>query len=301
VFRRSLPAETIRVLKSSPLWQNLCSDPELHPEIRTDAVTVYYRGGALLKELRVEEGSLRADLHHKFIPLRRSGASTYIRLSGTGEAGLDFADSLEPLPLGRGDPLVLAAFKALIDQVLTDFPEAKIVHAICCRPENQIIDQEITFQESGQGRDKIDLCHFDYGLGKLAFAEVKRKTDPRLLERGGRPEVLGQLEAYGHRLRDYRDDILNAYRQVVRWKRELGLAGRLSHVPEGGPSDLLEKPILVIGNCTSEDVRRIKAGEAEWKPLMEGLKEVAAGLILCGKDGCRLNLAKGTQTVNYLV
>ena len=300
MFQRSLPAETIRVLMSSPLWRNLCSDPELHPEIRTDAITVYYRGGALLKELRVEDGSLRADLHHKFIPLRQSRVSAYIRLAGTGEGGLDFAESLAPLPLGNGDPLVLGAFKALMDQVLTDFPEAKIVHAICCRPENQIIDQEITFQESGQGRDKIDLCHFDYGLGKLAFAEVKRKSDARLLERNGRPEVLDQLEGYGRRLRDHRGEILDAYRRVVRWKRELGLAGRLSRLPEGGPSDLLENPILVIGSCTSEDVRRIKAGEGEWAPLMAGLKDLAAGLILCGKDGCRLSLEKGTQTVSYL-
>lgn len=197
-----------------------------------------------LKHLRVEDGSLRASLHHKFIPLRQSGGSTYIRMSGTGEGGLNFADSLAPLPLGNGDPLVLGAFKALMDQMLTDFPEAKIVHAICCRPENQIIDQEITFQESGQSRDKIDLCHFDHGLGKLAFAEVKRKTASRLLERDGRPEVLDQMEGYGHRLRDCRDEILNAYRQVVRWKRELGLAGRLSQVPEEGPSDLLESPSL---------------------------------------------------------
>lgn len=47
-------------------------------------------------------------------------------------------------------------------------------------------------------------------------------------------------------------------------------------------------------------MRRIKAGEGEWAPLMAGLKDVAAGLILSGKDGCRLNLTKGTQTVIYL-
>ena len=300
MFRRSLPTELIERLNSARLWQNIRQDAELWPEIRRDAMTVYYRGGALLKNLRIVDDFLHADIHHKFIPLQRSEAATYIRLSGTGESGLNFADLLEPLPLGSGDPLVLRAFKALMDQVLTAFPEAKIVHAICCRPENQIIDQEITFDESGQSRDKIDLCHFDYGLGKLAFAEVKRKSDSRLLERDGRPKVLDQLEAYGRRLRVQRIEILDAYRQVVRWKTELGLASRLSRVPKEGPADLLEKPLLVIGNCTSDDVRRIKAGEGEWAPLMAGLNDVAAGLILCGKDGCRLNLTKGTQTISYL-
>jgi hypothetical protein len=108
------------------------------------------------------------------------------------------------------------------------------------------------------------------------------------------------LAAYCRRLRDYRADLLSAYRQVVSWKKELGLGGRLSHLPAEGPNDLLDKPVLVIGNCTSTDVQRIKNAEGEWAPLMAGLKDVAAGYILCGREGCRLNLVKGTQTVSYL-
>lgn len=299
-FIRSLPPESIAILKAHSFWQNICLDPELLPEIRVDAVTVYYRGGALLRELRVVDGTLLAEIHHKFVPLRRSGTTTSLRLVATDMTGFRFGEPVEPLPLGTADPLVLRAYKALMDQVLAEFPEGQIVQAICTRSENQILDQEVTFQEPGESRDKIDVCHFDYALGKLAFVEVKRKDDARLFQHETRPEVLDQLEAYCKRLQAYRSDLLAIYRQVVAWKRDLGLSGRLSQVPSNGPSDLLDKPVLVIGNCTSSDVRRIKAAEGEWAPLLAGLKEVASGLILCGRDGCRLNLTKGTQTISYL-
>lgn len=299
MFRRSLPTELIERLKPAHFWHNVCQDGELWPEIRNDAITVYYRGGALLRELRLLNGDLVASVHPKFIPLQQP-ATKSVRLLDKGTAGLSFAEPLGPLPLATAEPQALRAYKAMMDQVLTAFPEGEIVQSICCRQENQIIDQEIAFQESGESRDKIDLCHFDTALQKLVFVEVKRKDDARLLQPEERPEVLDQLAAYCRRLRDYRADLVSAYRQVVAWKKELGLGGRLSHVPVEGPNDLLDKPLLVIGNCTSTDVQRIKNAEGEWVPLMAGLKDVAAGYILCGREGCRLNLVKGTQTICYL-
>lgn len=299
MFRRSLPTELIERLKPARFWQNICQDAELWPEIRNGAITVYYRGGALLRELRMVDRTLLADVHPKFIPLQKT-TSKSIRLVDKGDAGLAFSEQIGPLPLGDANAQTLRAYKAMMDQVLTTFPEGEIVQAICCRSDNQILDQEIAFQESGESRDKIDVCYFDTVLEKLVFGEIKRKDDARLLQPEDRPELLEQLATYCRRLRDYRGELLSAYRQVVAWKRELGLAGRLSQVPLEGPAEILDKPVLVIGNCTSTDVQRIKNGEGEWAPLMTGLKDVAAGLILCGKDGCRLNLAKGPQTISYV-
>jgi len=299
MFRRSLSTPLIERLKPSTFWQNICQDGELWPEIRTDAITVYYRGGALLRELRLTNGDLVAFVQPKFIPLRQPAGKS-IRVVDKGRDGLAFSEPLGPLPLATAEPPALRAYKAMMDQVLTTFPEAEIIQSICCRAENQILDQEIAFQESGESRDKIDLCHFDTALQKMVFVEVKRKDDGRLLQPEERPEILDQLAAYCRRLRDYRSDLLAAYRLVVGWKRELGLGSRLSQVPTDAPTDVLDKPVLVIGNCTSTDVQRIKNGEGEWAPLMAGLKDVAEGLIMCGTSGCRLNLAKGTQTISYL-
>jgi hypothetical protein len=273
---------------------NLCADAELQPEIRDESVTIYYRGHALLRELRVLKGSLLAEIHPKFVPFPGAELNTSVRLTGTD--GLAFVKPPVPLPLGVADPDVLEAYKALMDQVLGSLSEGQVVQDICCRPESQILDQEIAFQESGESRDKIDICHFDDGLGKIVFVEVKRVDDPRLLGNNGfPPEVLGQLQAYGDRLRTQRDAILAVYRQVVVWKRELGLGSRLRKVPSDGPCELLDKPVLVIGNCTRGDVRSILDAVGKWAPLMARLRDVAAGLILCGHGGCRLNLTNGRQ------
>ena len=35
-------------------------------------------------------------------------------------------------------------------------------------------------------------------------------------------------------------------------------------------------------------MKAIKEKKDDWEPLMNGLPAVAAGLILCGSDGCRL-------------
>jgi hypothetical protein len=298
MIRRYLSRQSVDALKASQLWKNLCADSELQPEIRDDAVTVYYRGGALLRNLKVKGDFLHAEVHPKFVPFSGTETNTYLQLSGTSTGGIAFVEPPAPLSLGVATQDILDAYKAMMDQVLVAFPEGQIIQAICCRPENQILDQEITFQESGESRDKIDLCHFDDVLGKLVFVEVKRVNDERLFQQkaGSRPEVLDQLQSYGCRLQTQRDTILTAYRQVVSLKRELGLGERLKKMPTDGPRELLERPVLVIGNCSRTDVRQILNSKEDWQPLLAGLKDVAAGLILCGQDGCRLSLTNGRQT-----
>jgi hypothetical protein len=298
-FRRSLPDALINQLTPTRFWQNLCQDRDLQPEIREDVITVYYRGGALLRELRLGKGSLIASIHPKFVPLEQIRTAKSIRLLNEPASGLTFVESLGPIPLGHADSSILKEYKRMMDKELFSFPEAEIVQAIYDKKENQILDQEIAFQEPGESRDKIDLCHFDSFLGKLVFVEVKRKDDSRLFRPEERPEVLLQLEAYCQRLQRYKDLLLTSYQNVTKWKRALGLEDRIRLGPQDGPTQLLDKPILVIGNCSSVDVRRIKASEEEWEPLMTGLKDVAAGVILCGTQGCRLNLEKHNQTIVF--
>lgn len=296
---RNLSPELIATLKSSSFWANVCSDPDLQPEIRDQAVTVYYCGGAILQELRLLDGTLVADVHHKFVPLQRTGVSASLRVTCPGPTGLHFAQAPEALPFGLGDPLVLSRYKERMDTVLSR--EGKLIQTILTYAEkkNQVIDQQIVFSATGQRTDKIDVCHFDDGLRKLLFIEVKRRHDSRLLKPIGSPEVLDQLDGYGGRLKRHRTELLDQYRQVVACKRSLGLGSRLPLVPPEGPSDMLEKPVLVIGDCDSEDVRRIQDGEGDWEPLRKGLPDVAAGLILCGRDGCWLNLTDRRQVLRF--
>lgn len=296
MLRRSLPDELINALAGNLAWQNLHADPSLFPEVRDGHVTVYHLGGALLRRLRLEGDCLTADLHRKFIPVRSS--KDYVRLNWSTQ-GFGCADDAEVLPLGSASQDALEAYKEKMRLVLRDFPEGIIVQSILERTENCVVDQEITFHASGQSRDKVDLCHFDAGLQKLVFVEVKRCVDARLWKPEGQPEVLSQLNAYGDQLRTHRSGIIAAYREVVTLKRRLGLGTRLSSIPPNGPVDLLEKPVLVIGGCSRDDVRAIKSRDSEWLPLLSGLPDVAAGLILAGNDGCQLALTPGCQTIVF--
>ena len=133
----------------------------------------------------------------------------------------------------------------------------------------------------------------------MNVVEVKRRDDTRLFKPDGAPEVLDQLAAYSRRLEAERAAVLDSYRIVVAAKRRLGMGERLKSVPIDGVADLLTKPVLVIGNCSRADVKAIKEKRDEWEPLMTGLPAVAAGLILCGSDGCRLALSAGPQTLLF--
>lgn len=307
MFRRYLAPSTIGVLNASRLWTNLCADPELQPEIRDGSVTVYYRGGALLRDLRVHHGQLTADVQPKYVPMPSVESKSYIRLSGSADQGLLFTAPVIPVAIGLGESSVLRAYKDEMKPVLdSHLPEGQLVQRICTLRENQIVDQEIAFQEPGEPRDKIDICHFDDVLEKLVFVEVKRIEDDRLLaRRGSLPKVIEQLRAYCVRLDRHRETIRELYRRVVDWKRELGLEARVSKVPRNGPIDLLDKPVLLIGNCSDADVEEILAGKSKmdskrnWAPLMDRLNEVAAGLLLCGKGGRSLSLVKGRQTIVF--
>lgn len=63
---------------------------------------------------------------------------------------------------------------------------------------------------------------------------------------------------------------------------------------------LLMKPILAIGGCDTETVQSIVNRDDRWRPLMEGLPEVAAGLYLFGNAGFALGLSPGRQTLVWL-
>ncbi|MCA9026804.1 MAG: hypothetical protein KDA86_16475 [Planctomycetaceae bacterium] len=157
------------------------------------------------------------------------------------------------------------------------------------------------FQEPGvRTAEKIDLCHFDVGLNCLSLAEVKGIHDNRLRSRDGQvPEVIDQLRRYRVRGEQHRSEIIQACETSIGLKRRLGFKSRLEGVPESGPFSLMKKPVLVIGGCSHDDVRAILDRTPEWILLMEGLEEEAAGLILCGQNGCNLNLQAGRQCLVF--
>lgn len=291
MIRRHLSDSLIEFLE--PLLSGIVDDWELQAEIRDEAVTIYYRGAALVRDLRLNGDHLAGSVHYKYVPLGRPDASEYLTVGGDGN-GLTFESVPQPLAPGKLPAEVVRNYKRMMRSVSGN-PEAAIVHGIVSRPENRIVDQELKFQESGVPEaDKIDICHFDLGLKCLALVEVKGLHDTRLRSRDGNvPEVIDQLRRYRTRIETWRDSIVDGCTSSTTLKRRLGFAVRLDGIPESEPLKLMRKPVLVIGGCSRDDVRTIVNGSDEWQLLMEGVKKVAAGVIVCGLNGCNLRLHNG--------
>lgn len=281
---RHLTEELIEALISLPIWPNVVADSELCPEIRGGTVTIYYSGCGILRNLRLQDGRVTGSINVAHVPLTAEGRRD-LRLTWNSDLGFQFADTPIAVPLGWGEADVLNAYKAAA-QIR---PEQRLLGAVLRHDNNQglVLDQEIAF--SGR-TERIDLCYFDIRLQRLTFLELKRADDSRLLSRRGEPpEVLEQLRRYADCLRDEEQKVLRNFRQCLDLKRQrLGLRARIARIPQSGDLQLCTRPILAIGGCDDTLVRELLCGEGCWKPLMDGLPQVAAGLYLCGDKGFAL-------------
>ena len=296
---RSLPEDFFDNAEFQKFFANVARDLELCPEVRNGSLTIYYQGAALIREVRVTEGRITGQVHYKYIPVNPPDKSSYFPLQ-FGTDGFSFPQNSAPLAIGFGTTEVLSEYKRTMRSVSHNL-ECLIVHEIVCHHQNLILDQEIKFQTSGEtGGDKIDICHFDTHRNCLAFVEVKGIHDSRL-EPGANevPEVAEQLQRYCVRIESQRAEVLDDYQRVVNLKKRLGLSERLRGVPDSGPTSLLKKPVLVIGHCKGKDVQAILGRHEKWVPLLDGIRDWAAGLILCGSAGCRLNLEHGRQVLIF--
>jgi hypothetical protein len=98
MLRRQLSDEMIEVL--TPLLTQVVDDWELQVEIRDEAVTIYYRGAALLRDLKLEGGKLIGSVHYRYVPLQRLEGSDYLRVSSDAD-GFAFESTPQPLALGQ--------------------------------------------------------------------------------------------------------------------------------------------------------------------------------------------------------
>jgi hypothetical protein len=300
-FRRRLPDDLVTELMQNRMWQNICNDSELTPEIRNNKLTVYYRGRALIRELRLKRGCLVGFVHHKFVPLSTVDNES-LPLRWINGRGLTFVnDALAPRPLGLADQLDLAAYKRLM--TFEAGPEDNLHQLIDCRRGNVILDQQVEFP--GLGHNKIDICYFDRSLSRICFAEIKRFDDLRLVAPTDTPEVIGQLQSYGTWLQRYSAAISEAYREVIRLKYALNPNSSVRDLV-GQQLQILTKPILIIGNCGRTEVKQISdsrhanAVPTKWTPLWQHVRNAAAGLILCGENGSSLSLLEGRQRFSFI-
>lgn len=297
-FRRHLYREFVEALRTSTFWPNVCSDLQLQPEIRDDVITVYFCGQALVRKLQFQSGVLSAQVHHKFVPLQRTKPSFYLPLASNNPDGFAFKEELQAQPLHQCQPEILRSYKRLMK--FEAGPEDILQQKIITRPKNLVIDQQIEFRSAGSDTIKIDLCYYDPSIERIVFAEIKRVDDSRLIGTDNVPEVIAQLRSYTTIIRREHHPILTGVQNVIQLKRDLGLGNRLTGVPN---QDLVlePKPLLIIGNCTDQEVRQIqharthRQNNSPWSRLWDHIEDVACGILICGEDGCRLFIRTGRQ------
>ena len=305
MIRRRLPEKLVESLKASPFWQKICDDSELQPEIRDQKLTVYYQSQALLREIKLDrKRGVTCCISTEYVPLGAQAKSLLLQHE-EGQGMVIAKGDPRAVPIGNADKSTIKKYKRRIRQLLQSDNEGRVVQAICVESGNEILDQEIAFQSSAKDspdskRKKIDICCRELASGNLAFVEVKQKADSRLFEKHGSaepPEVLRQLKEYHECIKNNVDALVKVYREVLRLKIALGLGGRFQQLSKHGFDSVIKMPVLVIGNCTAGEVRRILGGKKEWKPLLDRLPEVASALIVCKKnEGCRIDLKPNTQT-----
>ena len=288
MIRRRAPKELIDALKGSAFWENIVDDRQLQPEIRDNKITVYYMAAAMLHEIQYVKGQLRAGVARAYVPLCRDSSRVGLCLSEKGEIG--FQTKLAALPLGDASNEVRKYYKECIKQVQGKSSEGALVQKICELRGNTIVDQEISFSDrSGDANelstDKIDICCFEPYLRKLLYVEVKRIGDARLYGSGREDaEVISQLRRYGERVRKHKNGILEACRKVLGIKRQLGLGDRFLGLPKDENLDLVDKPALLVGHCSTDEVEAILNDGLPGFPRLKQLKEVASALFLCEGD-----------------
>lgn len=271
----SISEAFVQALTSQSFWPRIVDDRDLFPEVRgtteDPAVTVYYRGAALLRELRLVGDRLEGRTHVKYLPLGEPGSTEVLLTTGPDRSGLAADQLPSPIQFGDADPVVLDRFKAQIrNQNPTAAREGRLVGQLC-RAENLIVDQEITLTRDDGVSDRVDLAVAHWGEPRVSLVEVKRLEDGRLYSpTGGMPEVVGQLERYRDALELHKDYLTRRFRNAVEAKQQLGLGGCFESWP-GLSQPLVIDPrvILVIGGCNRDQVRAIQNREGIWSWLAD--------------------------------
>ena len=243
-------------------WKNLKNDRELCIDIRKDnSINIYYNGASFLK-LEYVSDVFRAKLHPKFIPLD----------TGDGYISFDFIDDNIILPIKKSIEInnfhesAIKAIKKRIKLINTNESEKGIqgkyitVNFASKKENGFFIDSEFS---SRRDNLRIDMVWIDLQDKKFAFVELKTIGDTRLyLDKKQKNETIDdQLRKYSDFASNEKADLKKYFNCVLQIKRKLGILPTYVEEISLENFELIEKPILLIGDCTTpwitENAKRI--------------------------------------------
>jgi len=231
-------------------WQNLKKDKEIYCDLRRDNhINFYYNGGSLMR--LCWDNGFKAEIHCEFIPLKADRAylpfefvDDEARLTSPGIIDIqNFAKE----PLVRIKKRIRKFYpnnseKGIQGRYVTKALQAK-------RHNGYFIDTEFKYKKI-----RMDLVWVDVKKKKIAFVELKRFTNAHLFTESGpnSQAVDDQLKKYATCIKMHQADLLAYYDLVYRIKKKLGLLKGFSKYKSLMDFELLDKPILLVGDCNQD-------------------------------------------------
>ena len=264
------------VNESPEWWNNLKADPDIYIDIRKgNYLNVYHNGGSIMRLRGTKE--YKAEIHIEYIPLSR--ASNYHSL--TFHDGGIRLDELQTIAIDNFAKEPLSRIKKRIQKFYPNSSEKGIQGRYVITGNNSskgdgfFLDTEMQYENG-----RIDLVWLDIKTKKIAFVELKTIGDERLyIEKNQKQETIDlQLSKYHDFARENRNALIEYYDKVYRIKKRLGFLPGFAIDESIGSFGLIEKPILLIGDCTRIWIKK----NAE--DLNRQLENIAFGCLYQGKS-----------------
>ena len=264
-----------KLKKDSPLWwKNLKSDPTLYIDIRKgNYLNVYHNGGSIMKL----EGAnkYKAKIHTEYIPLNKT--SDYV--------SFDFQNGMisliEPkiLNINNFESKSLERIKNRVIKFYPNNSEKGIQGQYVVTTKNKkqcdgfFIDTEFQYKKG-----RIDMVWVDLKTQKIVFVELKTIGDERLyIDKNKKIETINkQLSKYYEFTHNNKDALINYYDKVYCIKKDLGILPEFVKEISLSNYELIEKPILLVGDCTNKWIDK-HVGD-----LNKQLRDIAFGCIYQG-------------------
>lgn len=286
-----MPSKFTRMEKNDPLVQELASgkylwwdrivelsntDKDIHVQVRPNTLNVYCKMGSLL-QITLKGERVICNIHYKY--LLNHQEHDYVEIPYDH----NYVANQQQLPAYQivGDLLQAKTFEILKQNIKNYVGEEKSIQSkLVEKNKNTILDAEVAFSETILDKinnTRIDLVNYDKKMKKVVFVELKQIFDERLYN----GDIVNQLKSYTSFIRNNKQDILNAYRNVLGTKKELGLIGAESPLLNAEIGDVEERVLLVVAGYNQPFIDVLK-DIFKKKDFFNKISKDALGLYMFG-------------------
>lgn len=251
-----MPVKFTRMTKNNSLVQELASgkyawwdrivelnsrDKDIHVQVRANSLNVYCKMGSLF-QISLNDGKLVCKIHYKYLLNDRE--HEYIEIL-PDHSCVAHQQQLADYHVS-GDLLQAKNIDILKRNISNYVGEEKSIQSKLVESnKNTILDAEVAFSEKiadKKNTTRIDLVNYDKRMGKVVFVELKQIFDGRLYT----DEIITQLKSYRSFIKNNKQDIIEAYNNVIETKKALRLIDGGSPLYSAQIADVEERVLLVV-------------------------------------------------------